>query len=942
VPAGNYVVQTIRAPRMLPRGNGNFTMVQAGGGMVAFSTRVEGGGGGGGQVTERSEPEPEPTLWTAMPVSTDGSPVNGVALTLQEGYTLSGRIEFEGAADRPTPDQMRRITIVADPVESRTSAIPAAGSVTEDGRFDTSGVLPGHYVLRAENAGQNWVLKSVMLGGIDVSESPLEVERAVTGVTVTFTDTPSNLTGIVRDSQGQPDPAAAVLVFPADNRLWIDYGTNPRRMRMVRPTETGSYSLRALPAGDYHVVAVGEEFAGEWEDPRFLEQVALQASRLTINDGGQHTHDLTTQPFRGITGGVPAPAEVPLAEGHGPFVPEPEAALAYEPAGVPASYTPRGQQARDSRTMPTTGTSRLSGSVVDDATGQPVRRARVSLRSAETRVDHAVMTDDTGRFSLMNLPAGRYSLTATKPAFVTAYYGSRRPGRGPGVPVALTDGSALDDVVMRMARGGVVSGRVTDEFGQPVPGASVRVMQERSGTPALVAGLRSAADTDDRGEYRVYGLAPGDYVVMVNPPRQSRSEIRQLTTSDVDAVLQDADRPASGPVDLGGRTVGFAPVYYPGTMSPSGATRVGVASGQMLENIDIPVQRVPTARIEGIITGPDGQPVQGVSALLLPYEDGSPVAITTTSVIQTDAEGRFTATNVVPGRYKLSARSSGAQGGVGVMQLGGEGVFIARRAWTATPGAPAEAPASEDPPTPLWAEAIVDVNGQDITGLALTMQEGMTISGRVVFEGDRPAPEELTGISVNVTPSERGGISLGVPGSQVNADGTFTIEGVTPGSYQLRSTVPASGFTPDSPWQMKSAMVDGRDTLDTNLEVLAGQPPSDVVLTFTDRQTALTGTVLDPADAPVSDLTILVFPANPEFWSPTSRRMPQPQQPDSNGQFRFEGLPPGEYRLAAVTEIEDGNWGDPAYMEQVAAAGIPLTLAEGEAKVQDLRIGGGQ
>jgi protocatechuate 3,4-dioxygenase beta subunit len=947
VPAGNYVIQTVRAPRSFPRAGGNVTMLQASAGTVAFAARqIE--TGRGGNVVRAEATEPAPTLWSSMPVSVGGTPVDGVALTLQEGLTVAGRVEFEGSAPPPAADELSRIAIVAEVVEGHRTVIPPRAQVLEDGRFEVTGLLPGRYVLRATNAGRDWTLKSVTLGGVDVADAPFGVDRDVAGLVVTFTDRPSSLQGVVRDGQGAPDAEAAVLLFPADSRQWIDYGSSSRRLRVARTSQTGSYALDALPAGDYYLIAIADESSGEWQDPRYLEQAALQASRFTVAEGTQHTQDLTTQPFSGVTGGT-WPSYQPSVDagdvadaapaGHGPFVPDDDLIVPDEAPVVAAA-----RQVRDTRVMAAAGTATISGRVVrDDGTDQPIRRARVSLRAADTRVDHAVMTDDDGRFMLSNLPAGRYSLTATKPAYVTTFYGSRRAGRGPGVPVALTDGAALDDVLLRMPRGAVVSGRVTDEFGQPMPDVGVRIVQRRDtrGRRAFVeGGLRSSTQTDDRGYYRIFGLMPGDYVAMVTPPRP-RAEVRQLSAADVDAVLADVLREPGGSdhVPLGGRTVGFAPVYYPGTTAASSATRLTLASGQELDNIDIPVHRVPTARIDGTVTGPDGRPVPGTSLLLLPTGD-EPVAFNVTSIVRTGPDGSFTATNIVPGRYRLAARSSGGRGGTQVIGVGGGGVFVSSRSWSSA--APGEAPAEPGPALPpLWAEALVDVNGQDLTDLALTMQAGMTISGRVVFEGDRPPPDDLTSIRVTVLPAEQDGITLGVPAGQVNADGVFTLEGVVPGAYRVNATVPSSGFSPDSAWQLQSAMSGGRDALDTHLEVQPGQPVDDLVMTFTDRRTELSGTVLDPSGAPVSDLTILVFAAHPQFWSPASRRLPQPQQPASDGQFRFTSLPPGDYLLAAVTELEDGDWGDPAFMEQVAAAAIPLTIGAGEKKVQDLRIGGG-
>jgi protocatechuate 3,4-dioxygenase beta subunit len=552
---------------------------------------------------------------------------------------------------------------------------------------------------------------------------------------------------------------------------------------------------------------------------------------------------------------------------------------------------------------------------------------------------------------LSGLPTGRYSLTALKPAHVTTYYGSRRAGSGPGVPLALTEGTSIDSIVLRMPRGAVISGRVVDEFGQPFPNASVRIMQfqtvdgRRNLRPS--GGLLSNTQTDDRGQYRVFGLTPGQYVVMVTPPRSGRGEVRQLSSADVDSALADVSRantpsPASGsgasgsaPTPFGGRAVGFSPVYYPGSTAVGSAAEVTVSSGQVLEGIDVTVPLVPTARLEGIITGPDGRPVGGVTALLLP-DNGNEISFGATNVIRTQPDGTWSTTNVAPGRYVLTARSSSG-GTENVTEFAGGAMFISRQDAPAR----ADASASGPPPKPLWAQAFVDVNGEDLSGLALTLREGMTVTGRVLFEGTRPPPADVSGIRIGISPAENTGISLGAPGDTLKPDGTVALDGVTPGSYRLNARVPPDGFSANSAWRLKSAVLDGQDTLDTQLTVQPGENVDGLVLTFTDRMSELSGTVLDPAGAPVSDLTILVFPTESAFWSATARRMPRPQQPGSDGRFTFPGLPSGEYFLAAVTEVEPESWGNPAFMEQVAAAAIRITLGEGENKVQDLRIGGG-
>jgi hypothetical protein len=109
---------------------------------------------------------------------------------------------------------------------------------------------------------------------------------------------------------------------------------------------------------------------------------------------------------------------------------------------------------------------------------------------------------------------------------------------------------------------------------------------------------------------------------------------------------------------------------------------------------------------------------------------------------------------------------------------------------------------------------------------------------------------------------------------------------------------------------------------------------------FTDRTQSLSGTVQDVTGRPTSDFTIIVFPAQNQYWTPLSRRIVS-SRPSTDGRFNFPSLPAGDYRLTAVTDVEPGEWYDPAFLAQLLPVSIPVTVAEGERKVQDIRLAGG-
>src|SRR4029079_1884247 len=125
----------------------------------------------------------------------------------------------------------------------------------------------------------------------------------------------------------------------------------------------------------------------------------------------------------------------------------------------------------------------------------------------------AAMTDAEGRYEFRDLPAGRFNLSVTKSGFVSMQYGQSRPFE-PGRPIELTDAQVMDKADVALPRGSVLAGRVVDEAGEAVAEADVTAMrmQYQNGRRRLVPSGRNAS-TNDLGQFRIYGLPPGEYYV---------------------------------------------------------------------------------------------------------------------------------------------------------------------------------------------------------------------------------------------------------------------------------------------------------------------------------------------------------------------------------------------------------------------------------------------
>jgi hypothetical protein len=586
------------------------------------------------------------------------------------------------------------------------------------------------------------------------------------------------------------------------------------------------------------------------------------------------------------------------------------------------------------------GTALLAGAVVsDDLSSRPVRRATVTLSGPPARL---VVTDDQGRFAFQGVPAGRFSLQASKAAYVTAYYGAKTVGRGPGVPIVLAEGQQLTTVTLRMARGAVIAGTVMDGEGRPTI-ARVQLFQWRTVNGERTLGPMPGGSNgmaDDRGEYRQYGLAPGEYVVAASI-LGNLANVRLMLPTEIQWAQQQMQGQARAPGGVGsgqlpgpalaappsGQTVGYSTVYYPGTPDPAAASTITLGAGEERTGIDIHLQLVPTATVAGVVTSADGRLPQNMQVnMVASAHDGSFLPLGGINFVRPDPMGRFSVSGITPGQYTITARAAGTPlGAPPVTQAG-------------PPGRPGAVP---PPVLNLWASLDLTVDGQDLTGLTLDLQPGMTVSGHVVFEGrTQLPPPDLTRIRVNLAPPPNArGVTIGVPGSTPNKDGAFVFDGVVPGRYRLGAFVMGAQGGTDS-WTLKSATVNGSDTLDSAVDVRPGENLSDVVLTFTDRTSAISGTLLDASGRPTADYYILAFSTDRQFWTQPSRRTRQ-TRPASDGQFTVAGLPPGEYYLAALTDMESADLSDPTFLEQVAAASLKITLAEGEKKTQNVKLAGG-
>jgi hypothetical protein len=567
-----------------------------------------------------------------------------------------------------------------------------------------------------------------------------------------------------------------------------------------------------------------------------------------------------------------------------------------ERAGRQSQPPGGGRRGAASRRLPrdaaaTTGTGVLSGKVVAADTGRAVKRARVVVTGGGR--PRAATTDEQGRFRIDALPAGTYSISATKTGFVDGAFGQRR-SLGTGTLIELADGQQRADVDLKLLRGGVVTGRLFDEDGEPLARAMVTVLRQQYVRGEKQLTPVGADQSDDRGQFRIFGLPPGDYYV-------------SAMAGGVEQIMRQMAGPGRRGPDQAPESSGYAATYYPGVISAGDAARVKLAASQELSGIDFQLQIVPLATVKGVVVGSPG------TVMLVP-DEGSPGGRGRGAGAgglrsATRQDGSFSIPNVTPGQYTIIARADGGPSGGGLRT----------------------------------AVQPLAVAGEEVH-VVLTPAAGVGLSGSITFESaGTPLPTSFGSFRVDLLPLgsamtiRRMARPDGATGSvdaatsrarAVRAGGEFSIPDVMAGHYVIRAAGPRG-------WMMKAVYVDGREVTDQPIEVRSDNL-SGIRVVFSDRISALSGTVRDGRGNGATGLTVILFPDNPRLWRPQSRQIVTART-EASGAYRIAAIPAGDYLAAAVDDVEQGEWFDPAFLERLRERATTLKIGEGEERTMDLK-----
>ncbi len=555
---------------------------------------------------------------------------------------------------------------------------------------------------------------------------------------------------------------------------------------------------------------------------------------------------------------------------------------------------------------PTIKLGRITGKVLNAITGEPVRKATVSLQPAGAQQGQgggggqpggpfgggqsrglSAATDNAGTFVFENVNPGNYRLSGEKTGFIRSSFGGRGAG-AIGSQLTIAAGTEKADVIVRITPQGIVSGRILDEDGEPMEGVSIQLLR-----PQYFASQRRMMGTagnqsNDRGEFRITNVAPGKYYM----------QIQRMSNGNM-------------PIQQGKEEFGYPKLFFPGVEALEQAQRVEVGAGQEVSNLQMALRKVRVYRVRGHVPGiaaPAGQqagaqgggrrgggngmviqlrPDGGASDMMGPgFGPGMGGG-------QVRADGSFEIAGVTPGAYKLTLSSfgEGRPKVVGSLKL--------------------------------------SVGNDNVEGVVLAPSPLVSFQGKIVVEGDKTAVN-LKSVRIQLMSTDMGGLG-GIPGIQVAEDGSFSATELSQDKYRITVNPGAAAY-------VKAITVGGQNILDTALDLSGGGGgPMEVILST--KIATVNGMVEKQKqdDAPGS-IVIAIAGANGtlSLLSTASGQSPLARV-DDNGKFSIANLPPGEYKLIAFEEIDLATASDPEFLKKFEDRAATVKIGEGESKSATLK-----
>lgn len=772
-------------------------------------------------------------------------PRDSVTSTPTPAPTGTGRISGRVVAAE-SGDPLRNARVVLSPATIEGPLVLTDG----EGRFAFTALPAGTYSVSAAKSGYAGSASSVRNAAARRVLVHLDDGAASSGITVALVRGAA-ISGRILDELGDPLINTNVVIEALNDAA----KRTPRDQWTAQTNDLGEYRIGSLPEGDY-VVSITVPGPSQVVSQGF-RNVAITSFNIN-NSGPRRIY-------------FPNAASLPDAEviALKPGVERPAVDLVGPGAArLPIDVVGTEDPAPIARDPSVRATGAIRGRILASP-GTPLPGAEVRLTGDAIRQLPAVNTDPLGQYEFLNLPPGSYSVSARKRGYISREFGQLQASDS-RERITLAADERRDRAEITLPRTSAIEGRLTDEYGDPVEGVTIRPLRIRfvSGRRRLVDVPSSGSSrTDDLGRYRVSGLQPGSYVVA--------AYVGQLVLGQTGA----ADIP------------GYATTYFPGTPNPTELALVPVPASQDVNSVDFALSRIATATVSGLALMSTGEPITGGIVLAASRRSGS---VSTTPVgARIQPDGAFEFPNVPPGQYLIQAYRGRSKPHI-------EGEFAA---------------------------VPVTVNGVNVRGLVVQTSPGSVISGRMTFDG-APAPASRNvDLSPVPTDVDLAPLDGNLARAEIRDDWTFEMSGIS-GPRRLQLLRAPRG------WGLKRILANGIDVTDAPLLFGArNQSLADVEVVLTSNITEIAGTASDDRGRAAADARVVVFAADRDLWYERSRFV-KIARADANGAFVLRDLPPGTYFVSAVdrrrASEENGEWLNPELLESLAPGAPSITLSEGQ------------
>jgi hypothetical protein len=551
------------------------------------------------------------------------------------------------------------------------------------------------------------------------------------------------------------------------------------------------------------------------------------------------------------------------------------------------------------------GAASVEGVVVKMGSGEPIAGARVELHpekggepSGDRRPEtYTATTSENGKFTFDQVAPATYRLIATRNNYVPAEYGQRSPATQ-GIPVELTSGQKMPAVQLAMASTGSISGRIYDRDGEPVGKGQVQALRSIYKDGRRVLTIVQTVETNDRGEYRLFWLAPGRYYVSAKPdipqlpvdmrsPGGATASAARVTGAARFGTYEQASAPVVRKRILKSGEVieeTYISTYYPGVIDSQAASPIALGAGATVGGVDISVAPglAPARHIRGkILDATTGQPLARANVMALPRTSEP---LRTIPIGASDPNGNFDIAGAAPGPYLVVASS-----------------------------------------TRLSGMLTVEVANADLQNITIVAKPGFDVSGRFTVEGRSRSGNQLRVTDLRVDRFVRDPDMVGMPSSgptfnpPVSPDGSFTLAGISVGDFRV--TVRTG--SPDA--YVKSMRMGNADVLDGGLH-LSGPPENPLEIVVGANAGRVGGSVVGARQEPLPNRTVVLVPDvrfrhRADLYKTVST--------DTAGRFQMQGITPGSYQLFGWDEVETGAWQDPDFIRIYEGRGKNIQINEG-------------